>query len=90
MRLFNEGPGAIHAGLILMSGRALRAALIAAGNVLLAATTEGELVVAQRNGAKIDIVKRYTVAESPIWAHPVPAGRGVLIKDMETLALWEF
>ena len=66
------------------------AALIAAGNVLLAATTEGELVVAQRNGAKIDIVKRYTVAESPIWAHPVPAGRGVLIKDMDTLALWEF
>jgi outer membrane protein assembly factor BamB len=66
------------------------AALVAAGNVLLAATTEGELVVAQRNGAKIDIVKRYTVAESPIWAHPVPAGRGVLIKDMETLALWEF
>ena len=66
------------------------AALVAAGNVLLAATTEGELVVAERNGATIDIVKRYTVAESPIWAHPVPAGRGVLIKDMETLALWEF
>src|SRR6187399_125492 len=35
MRLFNEGPGAIHAGLILMSGRALRAALIAAGSALL-------------------------------------------------------
>jgi outer membrane protein assembly factor BamB len=66
------------------------AALAVAGDVLLATTTEGELVVARRNPAKFDLIKRYTVAEWPVWAHPVPAGRGVLIKDAETLTFWTF
>ena len=66
------------------------ASLAIAGKWLLAATTEGELVVARPDPARFDVVKRYTVAESPIWAHPVPAGRGVLIKDAETLAYWTF
>lgn len=66
------------------------AALVSAANLLLASTTEGELVVARQDPAKFDVIKRYTVAESPVWAHPVPAGRGVLIKDAETLAYWVF
>jgi outer membrane protein assembly factor BamB len=66
------------------------AALIAAGGYLVATTTEGELVVAKADPAAFTAVRRYTVAESPIWAHPVPAGRGILIKDVETLAYWMF
>ena len=66
------------------------AALIATGDLLIATTTEGELVVAHRDPAKFDVLKRYTVAESPIWAHPAPAGRGLLIKDSEKLAYWVF
>ena len=66
------------------------AALVVAGDLLLATTTEGELVIARQDPAKFDAIRRYTVAGSPIWAHPVPAGRGVLIKDAETLALWTF
>ena len=66
------------------------AALIAAGELLIATTTEGELVVARRDPAKFDVLKRYTIADSPVWAHPVPAGRGVLIKDAEKLAYWVF
>ena len=66
------------------------AALIASGNLLIATTTEGELVVAHRDPARFDVIKRYTVAESPIWAHPAPAGRGLLIKDAERLAYWMF
>jgi outer membrane protein assembly factor BamB len=66
------------------------AALAAAGDLILATTTEAELVVARRDGAKFDVVKRYTIADSPIWAHPAPAGKGVLIKDEETLAYWTF
>jgi outer membrane protein assembly factor BamB len=66
------------------------AALVVAGGLLLAATTEGELVVARPSATSFDVVKRYTVAESPVWAHPVPTGSGVLIKDAETLALWTF
>ena len=66
------------------------AALIAVGELLMATTTEGELVIARRDATKFDPIKRYTVAESPVWAHPVPAGRGVLIKDAEKLAFWVF
>jgi outer membrane protein assembly factor BamB len=66
------------------------AALIAAGDLLLATTTEGELVVARRDPSKFDVVKRYTIADSPVWAHPVPAGRGILIKDAEKITYWSF
>jgi len=66
------------------------AALIAAGDLLMATTTEGELVIARRDAAKFDPIKRYTIAESPVWAYPVPAGRGVLIKDAEKVAYWTF
>jgi outer membrane protein assembly factor BamB len=66
------------------------AALVMAGGFLLATTTEGELIVARPDPKTFDIVKRYTIADSPIWAHPVPAGRGVLIKDAGTLAYWTF
>ena len=66
------------------------AALIAAGDLLMATTTEGELVIARRDAAKFDVIKRYTIAESPIWAYPVPAGRGVLIKDAEKVGYWTF
>ena len=66
------------------------AALIAVGELLMATTTEGELVIARRDATRFDPIKRYTIAESPVWAHPVPAGRGVLIKDAEKLAYWVF
>jgi outer membrane protein assembly factor BamB len=66
------------------------AALVTAGELIVATTTEGELVVWRRDPSAFDLVKRYTIAESPVWAHPVPAGRGILIKDDETLAYWTF
>jgi outer membrane protein assembly factor BamB len=66
------------------------AAFAAVGDLLLVSTTEGELVIARQDPAKFDLVRRYTVAESPVWAHPVPAENGVLIKDAETLAYWTF
>jgi outer membrane protein assembly factor BamB len=80
-------------GRTLWTGRgreAENAALVSAGGLLLATTTEGELVVLRRDASKFDVVKRYTVAESAIWAHPAPFGRGVLIKDADTLAFWTF
>jgi outer membrane protein assembly factor BamB len=66
------------------------AALILADDLLMATTTEGELVVGRADPKAFTALRRYTVAESPIWAHPVPAGAGVLIKDAETLAYWTF
>jgi hypothetical protein len=32
-------------------------------------------------------VATYTVADSATWAHPVPTARGVLVKDVDSLAL---
>ena len=66
------------------------AALTVAGSVLIATTTEGELVVFRQNAKAFELVRKYTVAESPIWAHPGFAAGGILIKDSETLSLWRF
>ncbi len=66
------------------------AALLTAGGVVLAMTTEGELVVFRANPAQFEVVKRYTLAESPVWAHPGLTGNGIVVKDLESLALWRF
>lgn len=64
------------------------ASLIAAGSVLLLSTTNAELIVARPNPAKLDEVRRFTVANSPVWAHPAVGGSAVLIKDAESLICW--
>jgi hypothetical protein len=66
------------------------ASLMTSGNLLLATTTEGELVIARQNPREFELVKRYTVAESPVWAHAAPAGRGLVIKDAESLTFLTF
>jgi outer membrane protein assembly factor BamB len=66
------------------------ASLLTAGDLLLATTTEGVFIVARQNPAAFEVVKRYTVAESPVWAHAAPAGRGVVIKDADSLTYWTF
>jgi outer membrane protein assembly factor BamB len=66
------------------------AALLSAGNLVFAMTTDGELVVMRANPGQFEAVKRYTVAESAVWAHPVLTGNGLVIKDTETLAYWVF
>lgn len=66
------------------------AAFVVAGDLLMATTTEGELVIARVNPKAFDLLKRYTIAESPIWAHPALTQTGVLIKDADTVAYWEF
>ena len=64
------------------------AAIVDAGPVLLALTTDSELIVIRKNPKAFEVVRKYTVAESPTWAHPVPLGSDILIKDATTLALW--
>jgi outer membrane protein assembly factor BamB len=65
------------------------AAIVAAGSVLLILTPDATLTVARQNDKSFEVVRKYTVADSPTWAHPVVTGRGILIKDATTLALWE-
>jgi outer membrane protein assembly factor BamB len=66
------------------------ASLSVAGAFVLAVTTEGALLVMRQGSTAFDPVRTYTVAQSPVWAHPAFTGRGILVKDLESLALWTF
>jgi outer membrane protein assembly factor BamB len=64
------------------------AALVRTGKWLLMLTDNAELSVIPLAAAGFEIARKYTVAESATWAHPVPAEKGLLIKDVDSLALW--
>ena len=65
------------------------AALLAAGDAVLALTTNAELIVFKAGADAFDTLARYKVADTPTWAHPVVVGGNVLIKDKDSLALWK-
>lgn len=64
------------------------AAIVDAGSVLLFLTNDAELIVAKKSGKGFELLRKYAVADSPTWAHPVILNSGILIKDATTLALW--
>jgi len=66
------------------------AALIAAEGLVMAMTTEAELAIFRATARQFEILKRYTLADSPVWAHPALVGRGVLVKDLDSLSYWLF
>ena len=75
----------------LSKGReAENASIVRAGDVLLIATTNSELVVAKANPAAYEEVKRYVVADSAMWAHPAFTGRTIIVKDVDKLIAWGF
>lgn len=64
------------------------AAIVEAGSLLLLLTDSAELTVARPSAKGLEPLRKYTVADSPTWAHPVILNNGILIKDATTLALW--
>ena len=75
----------------LTRGReAENASIVRAGDYLLMTTTNSELVVAKANPARFEEVKRYTVADSAMWAHPAFTGRTIIVKDVDQLIAWSF
>jgi outer membrane protein assembly factor BamB len=66
------------------------AALVAGGGMVFVLTTDAELLVVPQKGDAFAPVRRYRVASSPTWAHPVIAGGGVLVKDRVSLAFLPF
>ena len=66
------------------------ASLVAAGGAILALTTEGELIVFEAGGAAFKVLRRYTVANAPTWAHLSVVGDGILVKDAGSLAYLRF
>jgi len=53
-------------------------------------TTGSELIVAPLAEEAFTPTRTWRVADTPTWAHPVILDDGVLIKDLETLALLRF
>jgi outer membrane protein assembly factor BamB len=66
------------------------AALVLGGDVLFLLSTEAKLQVARRDSKSYQVVRSYTVADSPTWAHPVVTASGILIKDLNSLTLWSW
>jgi outer membrane protein assembly factor BamB len=64
------------------------ASIVRAGEYLLMSTTNSELVVARANAERYEEVKRYSIANSAMWAHPAYAGRTIVVKDVDTLTAW--
>jgi outer membrane protein assembly factor BamB len=64
------------------------AAFIRAGDWLLIGTTNAELLVGRASTARFDEVARYTVADSPVWAHPAVARRTIAVKATDRLIVW--
>lgn len=64
------------------------AALLISNDLLLAVTTEAELIVAKASGDDFTVVTNYEIAESSVWAHPALAGPFILIKDKTKLTRW--
>jgi hypothetical protein len=66
-------------------------AIVGAGSYLWLLKDSAELIVVKASPKGYEPVRSYTVADSPTWAHPVPLGtNGILIKDVDSLALWTY
>lgn len=66
------------------------AAMLLAGDIILSLNNDADLIVSNATGSGYEVVKKYHVADGATWAHPVVAGRGILIKDVSTLAFLSF
>jgi outer membrane protein assembly factor BamB len=64
------------------------AAILDAGQVILALPSSAELIVIEPVEDKYTELARIKIADTPTYAHPVIAGNRIYMKDEETLTLW--
>lgn len=64
------------------------AAILASSTTLYALTPDAQLLIAKPTAKALGEIRRYEVADSPTWAHPVVLPDGLLIKDLKTVARW--
>jgi outer membrane protein assembly factor BamB len=69
-------------------GQGENAAFVLAEGALLVLQGDGTLLVAAADGAPLAPTRRYRVADTETFAHPVPTPLGILIKDEAGLALY--
>lgn len=66
------------------------AALVTNGQLVFALKDDGELVVFKAAGGALDVVRRYPLADSPTWAHPLITAEGIYVKDRDGVSFWPF
>ncbi|MGH9843844.1 MAG: PQQ-binding-like beta-propeller repeat protein [Blastocatellia bacterium] len=64
------------------------AAMVIAGATIFSLTNDASLIVTSTSDKAATPIRKYTVADSPTWAHPAISGKRILIKDEQTLAMW--
>jgi outer membrane protein assembly factor BamB len=75
----------------LTKGRdAENASIVRAGNYVLLSTTNSELIVVKPSTTAFEEIRRYTIADSIMWAHPAYDGRNIIVKDVDKLIVWSF
>jgi outer membrane protein assembly factor BamB len=62
--------------------------IVDVGSVLLALTPKGELIVFEPSDKEFKKLATYKVAETETYAYPVPAGKGVFVKDKDAVSFW--
>jgi outer membrane protein assembly factor BamB len=64
------------------------AAVLVGGGALFLLGTDGAMIVAARDAPAFKPLRTWKVAESATWAHPALLEGMMLVKDVDTLALW--
>jgi hypothetical protein len=62
--------------------------VVKAGDLLFFLNDDAELVVASSNVTRLEVLRRYQVADSATWAQPTISGSRLFIKDSSALTLW--
>jgi outer membrane protein assembly factor BamB len=70
-----------------LSGRGF-GSIVDAGSVLLALTPKGELAVFEPSDKEDKKLASYKVADTETYAYPVAAGKGLFVKEKDSLTLW--
>ncbi len=66
------------------------ASIVSAADLLFFLSNNAELTIAKPSQTKYEVLKKYTVAQTPTWAHPALTGNKLLVKDLKSLTLWSF
>ena len=64
------------------------ASVVAAGEHLVFVTTEAQMIVAPVDAGKYSEIRRYTVAPSAIYAHPIVLRDRVVVRDAKSVTMW--
>jgi len=64
------------------------AAVVNAPPLLFLLSNDADLTIANATEKKYDVIKKYTVAKSPVWSYPAIRGNQIVIKDQDSLTLY--